>query len=235
MPLPILEKALAAFPDTGFVNAYGLTETSSTIALLNPDDHRDALSATEPTQRARLGSVGRPVPGIEVQIRDRTGVLGAGEKGELWVRGPQVSGDYIGVGSVLDDDGWFRTGDRAFLDADDYLFIEGRADDTIIRGGENIAPAEIEDVLADHPSVADVAVVGVADDEWGQRLVAVVVPREGAAIHADTLKQHVRARLRGSRTPDEVVFRSELPRTATGKILRREIVGDMTGGNTPRP
>jgi acyl-CoA synthetase (AMP-forming)/AMP-acid ligase II len=235
MPVPVLEKALAAFPSAGFVNAYGLTETSSTIALLGPQDHRDAMTATDPRHRARLASAGRAVPGIEMQIRDGSGAaLGPDEVGELWVRGPQVVGEYLGVGSVLDADGWFPTNDRAWLDADGYLFIEGRADDTIIRGGENIAPAEIEDALLSHPAVADTAVVGVADEDWGQRLVAVVVRRPGADAGAEELKQHVRQRLRGSRTPDEVVFRAELPHTATGKLLRREIVDDVSGERGPR-
>jgi acyl-CoA synthetase (AMP-forming)/AMP-acid ligase II len=235
MPVPVLEKALAAFPETGFVNAYGLTETSSTIALLGPQEHHDAMTATDPRQHARLASAGRAVPGIEMQIRDGSGAaLGPDEVGELWVRGPQVVGEYVGVGSVLDASGWFPTNDRAWLDAEGYLFIEGRADDTIIRGGENIAPAEIEDTLLSHPAVADAAVVGVADEDWGQLLLAVVVRRAGAHVDEEALKQHVRQRLRGSRTPDEVVFRTELPRTATGKLLRREIVDDVSGGRGPR-
>jgi acyl-CoA synthetase (AMP-forming)/AMP-acid ligase II len=229
LPVPVLEKALAAFPQTGFVNAYGLTETSSTIALLGPEDHRAALTSTHGRERSRLGSVGRPVPGIELQIRDEAGTaLDAGEVGELWVRGPQVSGEYIGAGSVLDADGWFPTRDRARLDEDGYLFIDGRLDDTIIRGGENIAPAEIEDVLVSHPAVADAAVVGVGDDEWGQRLVAVIVRREGIPVDAEEIKQYVRLRLRGSRTPDEIVFRLELPHNPTGKLLRREVVKDIS-------
>ena len=228
MPQPVLERALAAFPNVGFVNAYGLTETSSTIALLGPDDHRAALAATDPKERARLGSAGKPVPGVEMQVRDDDGtVLGPDEVGELWVRGPQVSGEYVGVGSVLDADGWFPTKDRAWLDAEGYLFIEGRSDDTIIRGGENIAPAEIEDALVSHPAVLDAAVIGIDDDEWGQRLVAVVVRREGFATDADELKSYVRGQLRGSRTPDAIVWRTELPHTPTGKLLRREVVADV--------
>jgi acyl-CoA synthetase (AMP-forming)/AMP-acid ligase II len=228
MPVPVLEKALTAFPDAGFVNAYGLTETSSTIALLDPDEHRNALSATDPKQRVRLGSAGRPVPSIEMQIRDDSGaVLGPELVGELWVRGAQVVGDYLGVGSVLDAEGWFPTHDRGWLDADGFLFIEGRSDDTVIRGGENIAPAEVEDALLTYPGVVDAAVVGIEDDEWGQRLVAVIVRRDGSAVEEDVLKQHVRRLLRGSRTPDEIVFRAELPRTATGKLLRREIIRDV--------
>ena len=231
--LPLVRKALGLLPDVGFVNAYGLTETSSTIAVLSPDDHRAALGSTDGATSRRLGSVGQPVPGIEVQIRGDDGaVLEAGETGELFVRGEQVSGRYSEIGSVLDADGWFPTKDIAMLDELGYLFIGGRSDDTIIRGGENIAPAEIEDVLVEHPSVRDCAVVGPEDPEWGQIIVAVVVPAENANPDPDELREHVRAHLRGSRTPDRVVFRDELPTNATGKILRRELVDELTRSRT---
>lgn len=224
VPLPLVRKALDLLPEVGFVNAYGLTETSSTIAVLTPSDHRVAHRATHESVAKRLGSVGRPVPGIEVQIRgDDSTALGPGEPGELFVRGDQVSGRYAELGSVLDDDGWFATKDIAMLDEDGYLFVVGRGDDTIIRGGENIAPAELEDVLVEHPGVREVAVIGVEDREWGQLIVAVVVPTAGDTPDPEELRAYVRARLRGSRTPDRVVFRDALPTTATGKVLRREL------------
>ena len=228
--LPLVRRALQLLPDVGFVNAYGLTETSSTIAVLTPDDHWTAQSASDPAIAKRLGSVGQPVPGIELQIRDEDGtVLPPGETGELFVRGEQVSGRYTGIGSVLDENGWFPTKDIAMLDEDGYLFIGGRSDDTIIRGGENIAPAELEEVLIEHPQVRDVAVVGVEDPQWGQAIVAVVVPRPGADPDPEELREYVRKSLRGSRTPDRVVFRDELPTTATGKVLRREIIETLEG------
>src|SRR6516164_9805717 len=228
--LPLVRRALDLLPQVGFVNAYGLTETSSTIAVLTPDDHRVALAATDDAVARRLGSVGQPVPNVEVQIRAEDGtVLSAGEPGELFVRGEQVSGRYAGIGSVLDEDGWFPTRDVAVLDEDGYLFIGGRSDDTIIRGGENIAPAELEEVLIEHAHVRDVAVVGVDDPEWGQAIVAVVVPAAGIDPDPEELREHVRKSLRGSRTPDRVVFRDELPTTPPGKVLRREIVKDLEG------
>ncbi|KAA9150221.1 AMP-binding protein [Amycolatopsis acidicola] len=224
MPLPVLEKALELFPDTGFVNAYGLTETSSTIAVLGPEDHREAIA--DPALRARLGSVGRPVPGVEAQIRDEAGtVLPEGRAGLLFVRGAQVSGEYLEQGTSLDDDGWFPTRDQARLE-DGFLYLDGRADDTIIRGGENISPAEIEDVLLTHPAVREVAVVGLPDEEWGERTGAFVVV--GAEVAAQELRDFVRARLRGSRTPDEVHFVTELPRTPTGKLVRRTLIADFS-------
>jgi acyl-CoA synthetase (AMP-forming)/AMP-acid ligase II len=229
--LPLVRKALDLLPDVGFVNAYGLTETSSTIAVLTPDDHRAAHEATDEAISRRLGSVGQLVPGVEVQIRGDDGtVLGPGESGELFVRGDQVSGRYAEIGSVLDPDGWFPTKDVAALDRDGYLFITGRSDDTIIRGGENIAPAEVEDVLVEHPSVRDVAVVGVEDSQWGQIIVAVVVAAEGTDPDPEELRAHVRNTLRGSRTPDRVVFRDELPTTPTGKVLRRDLIDELRSG-----
>ncbi|WP_396930295.1 class I adenylate-forming enzyme family protein [Mycolicibacterium sp.] len=228
VPLPLVRKALTLLPGVGFVNAYGLTETSSTIAVLTPEDHTAAIETSDPRVARRLGSVGRPVPGIEVQIRAEDGtVLGVDEVGELFVRGEQVSGRYSGIGSVLDTDGWFATRDTACIDDEGYLFIGGRSDDTIIRGGENIAPAEIEDVLVEHPDVHQVAVVGAEDPHWGQLIVAAVVPVAGAAPNGEELRQFARARLRGSRTPDRVVFLGGLPTTSTGKVLRRTLIEQL--------
>lgn len=233
--LPLVRKALELLPAVGFVNAYGLTETSSTIAVLTPDDHRTSHGHADALVAKRLGSVGQPVPGIEVEIRDDLGVvLGPGEPGELFVRGEQVSGKYTGVGSVLDEQGWFPTKDIATLDEAGYLFITGRSDDTIIRGGENIAPAELEDVLVEHPHVHEVAVVGVPDGQWGQAIVAVVVPAAGTEPDAVELREYVRRVLRGSRTPDRVVFRDELPTNATGKLLRREIIASLHDANAEK-
>jgi acyl-CoA synthetase (AMP-forming)/AMP-acid ligase II len=235
MPAAVIERALAVFPDVGFVNAYGLTETSSTIAVLGPDDHRAALASTDPRERARLGSVGRILPTVAVRACDDAGhPLPPGEVGELWVSGPQVSGEYLNAPSQSSD-GWFRTRDRGHVDEAGYLFVEGRADDTIIRGGENIAPAEIEDVILRHPDVADAAVVGVADDEWGQRIAAVLVPAAGATLDLDGLRGWLRQRLRGSKTPDELRVADELPRTDTGKLLRRQVAADIGGAPTTGP
>lgn len=220
----ILRRALTLLPDVGFVNAYGLTETSSSIAVLGPDDHRDAAASDDPAVRARLSSVGLPLPSVEIQIRDAADTPAApGEIGAIYVRGPQVAGEYRQGGSRIDADGWFPTRDEGYLDAEGYLFVRGRADDTIIRGGENIAPAEIEDVIQQLPGVAEAVVVGIPDEEWGQRIGAFVVPRPGTDLSEDGVRAYVRSVLRSSKTPDVVTFVDELPRTATGKILRREL------------
>jgi acyl-CoA synthetase (AMP-forming)/AMP-acid ligase II len=218
-----VEQALRMFPGTGFANAYGLTETASSIAVLGPDDHREALASDDPAVRDRLGSVGRALPGIEIQIRTEDDKPAQdGTTGLVFVRGDQISGEYGGR-SALDPEGWFATRDRGRLDADGYLFIEGRADDTIIRGGENIAPAEIEDVLLSFPGITEAAVLGVSDPEWGQRIVAVLV----GAGDAEEIRQWVRDRLRSAKTPDAVVFRTELPKTDTGKLLRRTLLAEL--------
>ncbi len=206
MPLPVLERALAPVP------------ADRLRQRLRP--HRDELHDRPARSRrppgglrlrrpgrpgaARL-SVGQPVarPRGRGPRRPTAPSSPPGEQGLVFVRGEQVSGEYA-TGSLLDEQGWFPTRDRGWLDADGYLFIEGRADDTIIRGGENIAPAEIEDVLSAHPDVTDVVVLGVPDDEWGQRIEAVVVTGGGTA--EQELRDWVRARLRSSKTPDRIVL-----------------------------
>lgn len=221
-PRTTIEAALRLLPETDFTQAYGLTETSSTIAVLGPEDHRAALAGDGAD---KLTSVGRPVPGIEVQIRDADGrPLPAGAAGRVWLRGPQVSGEYVDANAALDDDGWFDTRDKGRLDPDGYLHIEGRDDDTIIRGAENIAPAEIEDVLLSHPAVKEATVVGLTDPEWGQVPAAGVVPVAPGAVDVDELTSWVRERLRSSKTPAVIEIWSELPLTDTGKVSRRLVI-----------
>ena len=226
-PATVLQRVMALLPDVDLTNAYGLTETSSTIAVLGPEDHRAARDG-DPDASARLSSAGQVLPTVEVEVRDPLGdAQPAGEPGEIWVRGEQVSGEYAGRDASLDDDGWFPTRDRGWVDAEGYLFIEGRSDDTIIRGGENIAPAEIEEVLLQHPAIAQVAVVGLPDDEWGQRIAAVVVLRPDTVLDADGVRDFARTSLRGSKTPDVVTFADALPFTETGKLLRRVVQADL--------
>jgi acyl-CoA synthetase (AMP-forming)/AMP-acid ligase II len=228
MPIKVIEQALTVWPYVDFVNAYGLTETSSTITVLGPDEHRAAITNDDPAARARLGSAGTPLASVEIQIRDGSGsVVAVGTVGRIWVRGDQVSGEYAGSGSVLDADGFFDTRDQGYLDADGYLFIGGRADDTIIRGGENIAPAEIEETILSHDDVDDAVVVGVPDPEWGQHLEAAVVAKPGHIIDPEGLRDYVRARLRSSKTPDRVLVWNELPRTDTGKVVRRAVLAKI--------
>jgi acyl-CoA synthetase (AMP-forming)/AMP-acid ligase II len=221
MPVPVIERAMALLPDVAFVNAYGLTETSSTIAVLGPDDHRAAFASAEPDARRRLGSVGQPLPSVEVTIRDLDGnEVSAGEPGEIWVRGEQVSGEYLGR-ELTDQDGWFATRDGGRVDEAGYLFVTGRLDDVIVRGGENLSPGEIEAVLLEHAAVDEAAVVGVPDVEWGEKVVAAVVLVPGAAVTEDELRDFVRDRLRSTKTPEHIQVRESLPFSETGKLLRR--------------
>lgn len=229
MAMATIERALDLLPSTDFVNAYGLTETSSTIALLDADDHRMAHAATSQHERRRLVSVGRPIPSVELSVRDEHGRTVEGETpGEIWVRGEQVSGEYEGRGSVLDDDGWFHTNDEGWVDADGYLFVIGRLDDVIVRGGENISPGEIEAVLCAHDDVVDAACVGTPDEEWGEIVVAAVVRRPGADATEHDLAEHVRDRLRSSKVPGRIVFVDQLQYNETGKLLRRAVRDEVT-------
>ena len=228
MPLSVIEKAMTLFPDTDFSNAYGLTETSSTICVLGPEEHRQAAAASSEQERRRLVSVGQPLPGVEIEIRGEDGLpVAAGERGEIYVRGEQVSGEYEGRGSVIDSDGWFPTRDAGSIDAEGYLFLEGRADDVIVRGGENLSPGEIEDVLLTHPAVADAAVVGVASEQWGEAVAAAVVAQAGAEIDVSELQDFVKQRLRSSRVPELIRVWPELPYNETGKLLRRVVRTDL--------
>lgn len=225
MPAAVIQRARATWPSLDFLNEYWLAETSSTVARLTPADYRGAFGSPDPFVRARLGSVGRAVPGVEIQIRDaQDQVLAPGERGRIWIRGEQVSAEYAGIGRLLDADGFFDTRDEGFLDEDGYLFLDGRRDDTILRGDMAIAPSEIESVLHRHPAVADAAVVGVPGGAAGQQVVAVVVPAKDSGATPEELQRFLRGRLRSDRTPDQIAFWSHLPRTAAGKLVRRTVV-----------
>ncbi len=230
MPLSIIERAMEMMPQVDFTNAYGLTETSSTICLLGPEAHRTAFTSDEPQKRARLTSVGQPLATIELTIRDDNGnACPAGNAGDVYVRGEQVSGEYHGVGSALDDEGWFATRDRGFLDSGGFLFLDGRADDVIVRGGENISPGEVEDVLISHSGVKDVAVLAIADEEWGEAVGAVIVPTNiDKPPSSKELCALVKDKLRSSRVPTKILYKNELPYNETGKLLRRLLRLDFT-------
>src|SRR5690606_26816326 len=160
-------------------------------------------------------------------IRDDDGnELGTGEKGEIWVRGEQVSGEYLGRSGAIDSAGWFHTNDGGYLDEHGFLYVEGRLDDVIVRGGENLSPGQIEDCLREHPAVEDVAVFGLPDDEWGETVATAVVLR-GAAT-PEELQAWVRERLRSTCTPTQVHVVDELPYHETGKLLRRALKAQLS-------
>jgi acyl-CoA synthetase (AMP-forming)/AMP-acid ligase II len=223
MTQPLLREAMTHLK-CRFAQGYGLTETNCPATFLNPEDH-----VLEGPRTRLLGSVGRGYAGIEIRVADpATGrVLGAGEVGEVQIRTPWRMLGYRNepamTAAVLDDQGWFRSGDGGYLDDEGYLFLTDRINDMIITGGENVMPSEVENVLASHAAVVEAAVFGVNDPVWGETIVAAVVVRSGQQISKDELIQYSRARMAHYKCPKEIVVVDELPRSATGKVLRREL------------
>ena len=205
------------------IQLYGLTETTGAITQL---DHRDHDPANRPHL---LRSCGKPYPWVELRIVDPdTGEeVPDGAIGELWTRSAHNMVGYWGnegaTNAVFDADGWFKTGDAGYRDADGYLFLHDRLKDMICSGGENVYPAEVENVLAKHVGVADVAVIGVPDEHWGEAVMAVVVRRPGSAVTEEQLIAFAREHLAGYKLPKSVAFADALPRNPSGKLLKREI------------
>lgn len=239
MPLSVIRRAIEAFPRTvQFINAFGQTETSSTVCMLGPEDHRLEGSPEEVERRLRrLSSIGRPLEGVEIGILDELGnPLPRGAVGELAVRADRVMRGYLGQEEATRATlrgGWLLTRDLAWMDEDGYVYLAGRKSDMIIRGGENIAPPEVEAVLESHPAVEEAAVFGVPDEEWGERVAAVVVPKPGAQVTTEELIAFCRQRLASFKKPEIVQFVSELPRNPMGKVLRRDL-RVMLSGAAPR-
>ena len=222
MPRSVIEKALHLFPNTNFVNAYGLTETSSTISVLGPEDHRNALKVMRKQFDDVYRLLGNHCQILKYPFETKKGkFFNPAYQGEIWVKGEQVSGEYLGHGTKLTDDGWFPTNDGGFLDESGYLFVEGRIDDIIIRGGENISPGEIEETLLTHSEIRDAAAFGIPDTQWGEVIVTAIVTTDESDLSAAEVKEFVKNQLRSSRTPDHVVIVDELPYNETGKLLRR--------------
>jgi acyl-CoA synthetase (AMP-forming)/AMP-acid ligase II len=216
------------------VNAFGQTETTSTLTVLGPDDHRlEGPPAQVEVRLKRLKSIGRPLPDVELKVVDDDATeLPAGHVGELWVRTPRVMKGYgtsSGTTSPLQQDGWLPTRDMGWIDEDGYIFLAGRKDDMIIRGGENIAPAEVEAVLYSHPGVDEAAVVGVPDVEWGQRVAAFVVPRPGVTLTADEVSEFCRQRLASFKKPEIIRFVGALPKNQMGKVLKKDLRAQLEG------
>ncbi|HTD09812.1 MAG TPA: acyl-CoA synthetase [Solirubrobacteraceae bacterium] len=210
-PGELATRAMDMFGDIVY-NLYGSTEVAwATIAT--PDD-----------LRAAPGTAGRPPLGTAVKLLDEEGhEVAPGEVGRIFVANEFMFEGYTDGGSKEVVGGMMRTGDVGRLDAQGRLFVDGRDDEMIVSGGENVFPREVEDLLADHDQIEDVAVVGVADEEFGQRLKAFVVPRNGNQLTAAAVQDYVKENLARYKVPRDVVFVDELPRNATGKILKREL------------
>jgi acyl-CoA synthetase (AMP-forming)/AMP-acid ligase II len=227
MPLPVIRDAIVAFPGARFINAFGQTETASTITMLPPEDHvLEGTPEEVETKLQRLTSIGKPLDDVEVMIVSEDGTaIPAGEVGEIVARGPRMMTGYWRQEETTADtmrSGWLYTGDLAWQDADGYIYLAGRARDFIKRGGEMIAPEEVEQVLEIHPEVDEAAVIGVPDLEWGEEVRAIVV-RRNPTVSATDLMDFCRDRLSGYKRPRSVVFVDELPRNAMGKVLKRDL------------
>jgi acyl-CoA synthetase (AMP-forming)/AMP-acid ligase II len=222
MPLPVMRASLKLFPGV-MQQVYGMTEESGVVSVLGPADHDN------PAVAHRLVSAGKAIAGVEIEIREPgTGKpVPTGEPGEIWVRSEQVMGGYWGkpeaTAAAITPDGWLRSGDGGHMDADGYIYITDRIKDMIISGGENIYPAEIERVLAEHPSLQDVAVIGVPDERWGEVPKAVVVARPGATVDTEQVLAWCRERLASFKCPKTIDVVAELPRNATGKLLKKDL------------
>jgi acyl-CoA synthetase (AMP-forming)/AMP-acid ligase II len=230
MPFEVIHKAIQVMPWIRFINAFGQTETASTITMLGPEDHR--IEGTEEERKKKLerlsSSIGRPLPDVEVKIVDEQGnTLPPFKPGEILARGPRIMTGYWRdeqkTSQVMSLDGWLRTGDMGWMDEEGYIYLTGRGDDMIIRGGENISPEEVENILQSHPKVEESAVIGVADPEWGQEPRAIVVLKRGEAATPGELMEYCRSRLAGFKRPRSVVFVDALPRNPMGKVLRKKL------------
>ncbi|MEU9686723.1 long-chain-fatty-acid--CoA ligase [Amycolatopsis japonica] len=222
MPLPLLRKALAAWPDTRFVQVYGMTELSGVVTTLGPDAHRD------PARPERLASAGKVMPEVGMRVVDPATLEDAepGTPGELWFRTDQAMAGYLGKPEATAEtivDGWVRSGDVGRVDDGGFVFIEDRVKDMIITGGENVYSPEVERVIAEHPAVGEVAVIGIPDDRWGEQVKAVVAPAPGERVDVDELVEYCRDRLAHYKCPRTVELVEALPRNATGKILKRTL------------
>ncbi|MCA1645005.1 MAG: AMP-binding protein [Chloroflexi bacterium] len=233
MPLGVIRGAIERLPrSVQFVNAFGQTETTATVTRLGVEDHRLEGTADEVARKVqRLGSIGRPLPDVEVAILDDAGApLPVGRMGEIAIRTERMMRGYYGQPEATREtihDGWLHTRDLGWRDLDGYIFLAGRKSDVIIRGGENIAPQEIEIVLSSHPAVEDVAVLGLPDDEWGEIVAAVVVLQPGMAATAEELIAFCHQHLASYKKPALLRFADSLPRNVLGKLLRRDVRDEL--------
>ena len=230
MPLPVILKAIKSFPTTtNFANAFGMTETTSTVSVLGPEDHKLTGSKEEQERKIkRLSSVGKPLPGVDIMVvDDQKKPVGENIVGNVYVRSERSMKGYWNRQEATTEtlvDGWVNTEDVGWIDEEGYLFLGGRSSDMIIRGGENISPAEIEDVLLSHSALSDVAIIGIPSLEWGEEIMAVIVLDElKAHPTVEELTQFCKGRLASFKVPSEIVIVESLPRTSTGKILKKEL------------
>jgi long-chain acyl-CoA synthetase len=220
MPAALLDRLLAAFPDLDVYQGYGMTEASAVLTVLGPEEHR--------VGGARLQSAGNPLRGVVLSIQDAEGKLvGTRETGEVCARAGNFMREYWKRPDATAEafrDGWYHTGDAGFLDEEGYLFLVDRVKDMIVTGGENVYSVEVENAIASYPDVAQVAVIGIPDDVWGEAVHAIVVPKEGTHPTADVIIAHARQSIAGYKVPKSVEIRSEpLPLSGALKVLKRDL------------
>jgi acyl-CoA synthetase (AMP-forming)/AMP-acid ligase II len=220
LPLELMRECAQVF-GCGFVQMYGMTETTGTVVALAPEDH-------DPANGDRLRSVGKALPGVEIRVVDaQGGTLPPGATGEIAIRSEANMAGYFelpdATAQTVDAEGWLRSGDAGYLDADGYLYLKDRVKDMIISGGENIYPAEVENAIYGHPSVSEVAVIGVPDEKWGEVVKAFIVPVPGATPSTPEIIAWAGARIARFKLPKVVEWVAALPRSHTGKLLRREL------------
>jgi acyl-CoA synthetase (AMP-forming)/AMP-acid ligase II len=228
MPLPLVRKCLETLPNECLYQVYGMTEMSGAVSSLPPTDHRRS------SRQELLTSVGKILPGIEMRVVDPESNedLPQGEIGEFWFRSEQRMSGYWrkpeATRETITPDGWLRSGDAGVVDSEGYLYLQDRVKDMIISGGENVYPAEIERVLVEHPDIAEVAVIGVPHDRWGETPKAIVVPKPGSTTASDEIIEYTQQRLARFKCPSSIELVAELPRNATGKVLKRELRVDFS-------
>lgn len=228
MPTALLEKLLATFPELDVYQGYGMTESSAVLTVLGPGEHRAG--------GALLRSAGRSLPGVVLTIQDADGnTLSPGEKGEVCARAGNFMVGYWNNPAATDDafrGGWYHTGDAGYLDDSGYLFLVDRVKDMIVTGGENVYSVEVENAIATHPAVAQVAVIGVPHETWGEAVHAIVVLHPGATATEAEIIEHARASIAGYKVPKSVEFRTEpLPMSGALKVLKRELRGPYWEGH----
>jgi acyl-CoA synthetase (AMP-forming)/AMP-acid ligase II len=220
MPTALLERLLTMYPDLRVFQGYGMTEASAVLTVLGPEEHRAGGTL--------LRSAGRPVPGATLSIRDSDGTpVATGETGEVWARAGNFMREYWNkpeaTAEVFAHD-WYHTGDAGYVDERGYLYLVDRVKDMVVTGGENVYSSEVENAIATHEAVAQVAVIGIPDAKWGEAVHAIVVLAEGATADEDEIREWAKASIAGYKVPKSIEFRAEpLPLSGAMKVLKREL------------